>query len=119
MFKDKGHDTHTTQMTHIYTGNPLMTVHFEEGNMNKYRIPNNIYLKYFCFVLRYIKKDIKDKYVYSLYNKNYGNTSLHYTAFLFYFRGFPVIPCYYRLYIKGYPTLGRIKIRLVAMKGLN
>ena len=53
--------------------------------------------------------------MYSLHNKNSRDASLHYIAFLFYYRGFPRdslgIPCYYKKNIKGYPSLGRIKAR--------
>ena len=45
MFKDKGHATHKIYVSHIYTGNPLIG----EGDINKYKSPNIMYLKSFFF----------------------------------------------------------------------
>ena len=36
------------------------------------------------FLYKYTENDMKDKYVYSLHNKNSRNASLNYIAFLFY-----------------------------------
>ena len=36
------------------------------------------------FVLKYTENDMKDKYVYSLHNKNFRNVTLYYIAFLSY-----------------------------------
>ena len=44
------------------------------------------------FVLKYTEKDMKNKYVYSLHNKNSRNASLNYIAFLFYSGDSPGIP---------------------------
>ena len=40
-------------------------------------------------IFKYVQNHIKDKYLVSLYNDNSRDSSLHYIAFLFYFRGLP------------------------------
>ena len=73
------------------------------------------------FVLKYTENYMKDKYVYSLHNKNSRNASLNYIAFLFSSGDSLGIPW-------GFPvTINRISrdipvwtgSRPVAVKGLN
>ena len=79
MIKGKVHNPHTTYISHIYIGKPLLTV-------------MKFIQDLFGFVLKYIQKDIKDKYLFQLHNKNSRDSSLHYTPFFFYFRESQGIP---------------------------
>ena len=79
----------------------------KERNINQYRVLNDMSLDLFCFVLKFIQNDIKDKYLFQLHNKNSRDSSLHYTPFLFYFREFPGIPWGFPITINRYQGISQ------------